>query len=301
MKRVLFIGRRHAGEKNDVRLLAEAVSKQSNRVDIEYGFFEEIVLTISNTDLSAYINRDNQRLDILSYDTLILIGWSHSKVYSDLAGAVAQLAKSKKINVWNSELYNERSMTKVSQMVRAALNNLAIPKTVFSLDSQVLQLQSEGLGYPLVLKDAEASRGRKNYLIRSSAEHIEVLQKNPVTPFIAQEYIKNDHSDYRIFVSAGQPALAIKRTGNAGTHLNNISAGAQAELIDLAKLPKRAIKDTVTVTRIFNRELCGVDFIENQSTGELIFLEVNLTPQIMNGAFAKEKVAAISKSLEKGS
>lgn len=296
MKRVLFIGRRHAGEKNDVGLLAEAIAKHTQGLVVEYGFFEDVGLLISNENIFARLMGERQ-LTLEDFDVLVLIGWSHERIYADLAGALAVFAKSKNIEVWNTELCTTRSMTKVSQMMRAAFNGISIPKTAFSLDKKILgRLIDENMDYPLVLKDAQASRGRHNYLIEAEKDKALLLEKTKNIYFLAQEFIENDHSDLRILIAGAKPVLCIKRIGLSGSHLHNVSVGARAELVDMTTLPQALKDDAEKVARIFKRELAGADFIKDRS-GRFIFLEVNLTPQIVNGVFVDEKVKAIAKTL----
>lgn len=296
MKRVLFIGRRRAGEKNDVRLLAEAIASQSQELVVEYGYFEDLGLLISNKDISIRFFGQGQ-FNLEDFDTLILIGWSHERIYSDLAGALAVFADSKNIEVWNTELYSARSMSKVSQMMRAALNGISIPMTAFSLDKKILiKLTSENINYPVVLKDAQASRGRHNYFVESGKDAELLFKRKKDVFFLAQEFIENDHSDLRILIAGAKPVLCIKRVGSSDSHLHNISAGAKAELVDTTTLPQALKDDVKKVASIFKRELAGADFIKDKS-GRFVFLEVNLTPQIVNGVFVDDKVKAIAKAL----
>ena len=299
MKKVLFVGRQLAGEKNDVVQLAQAVGAAEATLNIEYGFFEEVVIKAATGNVSVQLRKSESVINLIGFETIVLIGWSHSRIYTDLAAAIAKFAASQNIQVWNSELINARSMTKVSQMVVAALNHVTIPKTVFSLNSDTLKTAAEAeVGYPHVLKDSEASRGRWNFLINSQEELDNKLSEHK-RHFMVQEYIENDHFDYRILVAGGEPVLCIKRKGTDKSHLNNISSGAVPELVDLTRLPHKLIKDSVAIAKLFHRELCGLDFIENKKNGELIFLEINLTPQIVNGVYIEEKARSLSKALMK--
>src|SRR5436190_4998221 len=117
MSRTLFIGRRNAGEKNDVALLADSIGA-------DYGFFDNLILSVSRNEITAVIIQERKLIRLTDYNLIVLIGWSHNKIYTDLAAAVASHVQHNGIEVWNSELINSRSMTKVSQVVRAALNGL---------------------------------------------------------------------------------------------------------------------------------------------------------------------------------
>jgi glutathione synthase/RimK-type ligase-like ATP-grasp enzyme len=116
---------------------------------------------------------------------------------------------------------------------------------------------------------------------------------------MAQAYIPNDGSDIRFFVSGGAVGLVIKRQGIDGSHLTNISAGGQAELLPLSTIPTEVITEVEHVSRLFKRELCGIDYMFNTVTNSYVFLEINGTPQIVNGVFASEKAQVIAESLRR--
>ena len=189
MKRLLILGRQRAGEKNDVKTLALALAKQTGSVEINYGFFEDIVAVISNQSISFELITDNQNLDLNNFDHIILLGWSHSRIYTDLATAIAKFYNAAGAEIWNSELIEARSMTKLSQLVIAAMNNITIAKSVFSMRAELMQAAISGrLQYPLILKDAQASRGRNNYLINSKEQ---LSQKLPDgNTYLAQQFIE---------------------------------------------------------------------------------------------------------------
>ena len=299
MKRLLILGRQRAGEKNDVKTLALALAEQTGSVEINYGFFEDIVAVISNQSISFELITDNQNLDLNNFDHIILLGWSHSRIYTDLATAIAKFYNAAGAEIWNSELIEARSMTKLSQLVIAAMNNITIAKSVFSMRAELMQAAISGrLQYPLILKDAQASRGRNNYLINSKEQ---LSQKLPDgNTYLAQQFIENEHFDFRIIVAANRPILCIKRSGLTGSHLNNTSAGGQAELIDLETLPKELIDKSITIAKLFKRELCGVDFIQQKRTGRMILLEVNMTPQLVSGSFVDAKIKALAETISEG-
>jgi D-alanine-D-alanine ligase-like ATP-grasp enzyme len=76
-----------------------------------------------------------------------------------------------------------------------------------------------------------------------------------------------------------------------------VSQGATAEIIRPDSLPPSLMQDTSRIAKHFRRQLCGIDFMKNSQTGEYIFLEINTTPQIVNGVFVEEKAAALARAL----
>jgi glutathione synthase/RimK-type ligase-like ATP-grasp enzyme len=246
--------------------------------------------------LKALIERSWQDID--DFDLIILINWSHDKLYSDLAHMVAVYANNKSIEVWNSELIGARPMTKISQLQVAAENNIPIPATLFSFSkSHLSSVYSDYLSFPLIAKDPTASRGRRNFLVHNQ-EELQALEKESF-PLLLQEYIKNDSSDIRVIVGSGHPIFAFKRTGQTDSHLHNISAGGTADKIDIQKLEPAVVQYTNKLAQSFKKELCGIDFMFDIDENRFIFLEINTTPQLINGIFADDKLKALSNSINK--
>jgi glutathione synthase/RimK-type ligase-like ATP-grasp enzyme len=295
MKRILVIGRRDAGEKNDARLLASAIAEQTGDAHVTGVYYEDIVVISENGSSDVIVHEDAKRKPIRSFDTVILVNWSHHRLYADLAHSIAVVAHRLGITVWNKELVGARSSTKVSQLASLSYEGIPIPRTIFSLTQELVEEYITSLGSPFIAKDPLASRGRNNHLCTDWDDFTRQAVED--TPYIFQEFVPNDASDIRMFVVGGKPALAIVRTSSGGTHLNNVSQGAVAHLVPLDDLPPKLIRETALVAKHFERELCGVDFMKNSSTQEYIFLEINTTPQIVNGVFAQEKAAAIAQAL----
>ena len=293
MRKVLVIGRRNVGEKNDAFQLAQAVGR-TKALEVEGAYFEDLVVTSQVGGSDVLLHRSDDFVPLDTFTHVILINWSHDRLYTDLAHSVAYVAARKGLTVWNKELLHARSSTKVSQVVRLSYEDVSLPKTVFSLTSRLLKGHISSLGAPFVAKDPLASRGRRNHLCKSWDDFTQQAQ---AVPYTLQQFIPNDASDMRLFIAGGQSALAILRKGSGDSHLNNISQGATAELVPLGDLPQELLEAAAKVAGHFQRDLCGIDFMKNTDTGEYVFLEINTTPQIVNGAFAEEKAAAIAQAL----
>src|SRR5436190_14311534 len=120
MKKVLIVGRKNAGEKNDIVELVKGIKHHlPESFRIQNAFYEDLVLSIGNEQTRIEFLSADKWHSINSFQMIILLGWSHDKLYSDLASAIAQVANTLSIEVWNSELLSARSMTKISQLVRA--------------------------------------------------------------------------------------------------------------------------------------------------------------------------------------
>lgn len=155
------------------------------------------------------------------------------------------------------------------------------------------------LEYPVVVKDAQGSKGANNFLVKSARELMDVLQKHPEIEWIIQPFIPND-CDYRITIFGSKAAVVVKRTrkSSANTHLNNIAKGARGELVDPMDLPEKMISDAVAAAAAEQLQVAGVDIIVNKETGEHYIMEVNGSPALAVGVFTEEHMAAYTSYLE---
>lgn len=297
MKRVLVIGRRNVGEKNDAQLLANAIGQQSSELNIEGAYYEDVVLVSTNNGSEAFVYINGNKEAVSSYEKLVLINWSHSRLYTDLAHSIAYIANKLGIEVWNNELVAARSSTKVSQIVRLSYEDVIIPNTVYSLTLELLEEYIGLVGEPFIAKDPLASRGRLNFLFNNWQECVQGVDTS--VSYLVQSFIPNDKSDMRLLIAGGEVGLVILRRGEGESHLNNVSQGASAEVIDLTNVPVELINQAQMVSEHFHKELSGIDFMKNEQNGEYVFLEINTTPQIVNGVFVNEKAAVIAHALER--
>lgn len=293
-KKILVIGRRDSGEKNDARLLAEAIAQRSN-FSVTGAYYEQVVFDIRQGSTTATIH-DTSIVDVTDFDVLILINWSHKRLYTDIAHSIALLAKKAGKEIWNEELLDARSSTKLSQLVQLSDTDVIIPETLYSLSPELLQPLVGQLGEQFIAKDPLASRGRNNLLCASWDDF--ASQSDDTATYLFQQFIPNDKSDVRMFVLAMKPKLAILRRGSDESHLNNISAGGNAEILNLDTLPPKLLRDTEVIAQHFRRNLSGIDFMRNELTNDYVFLEINTTPQIVNGAFVEQKIDAFIDAIE---
>lgn len=295
MKKVVVIGRRDAGEKNDALQLANALN--SEEVQAEGVYYEDVILTSKQGGSDMYIAHGTKPLTLEGVDTLILINWSFHRLYADLAHSIAYIAAKKGVKIWNKELLYARSSTKVSQIVRLSYEPVLFPMTVFSLTPELVKEYISDLGVSFIAKDPLASRGRRNYLCDGWPDFLQKSSGEVDATYVFQQVIPNDGSDIRMFVAGKEPGLVIMRKGQGTSHLNNVSQGATAELIPIESVPNELLELTRKVAHHFERELCGIDFMQHSETGEYIFLEINTTPQIINGVFAEEKAEVMRQAL----
>lgn len=283
-KKVLVIGSRNHGQKNDPVLLSGNIA--SDGILAETIFWEDMCFEVFNNKAKIIINGvDLVAMDI---DLILSTGWYKSgplSIYRDMALSLALVLDQKGIEYWNSEMGNQRSTTKLSATFKLASEGIDVIDTRFSLDRNImLEGLSYNEGHKWILKDPSASRGRSNYLITSEDEADYVLSSDR-SNLILQPYIENDH-DIRVICYGGKPAMAFKRSRPAGssTHLNNTSSGGVVEVIDLLELDSRILNTCVRICRIFSTEMAGIDLIPDaESSYGFSVLEVNVIPQLTSG------------------
>jgi glutathione synthase/RimK-type ligase-like ATP-grasp enzyme len=300
-KPLLIIGRRKHGEKNNVAEMAARITAADQGVVAWYAYFEDVTITIVAGKVMASVQLKGVSVSLDNFSAIMLLHWTEDRVYGDLAFTMALVAQAHDIRVWNSEVLRARSRTKLSQLVTLALHGIPVPDTAFCLEHSVLLEQARQYGIlPAVCKDITASRGRYNILAEDDSKMVSTLQELAGRPLIVQRQIPNDSSDIRFFVSGGKVSLVIRRQGNGESHLTNVSAGATAELVPLQDISAETLAEIEEVAAIFGRELCGIDYMLDITTNNYIFLEINGTPQIVNGVFVDEKIQAIINSLKIG-
>lgn len=113
--------------------------------------------------------------------------------------------------------------------------------------------------------------------------------------YIVQQYIPND-CDYRVLL-LGDECMVIRRMADGDSHLNNISAGGSAEIVDKDTLPPSVHERCRTIMRHGGLEWAGIDVVQHREGGEYFFLEVNSLPQLDSGAFREEKAELLAAYL----
>lgn len=288
--KTLVIGSKNFGKKNNPVIFAKNLN-----ADIYY--FEDLVFDISRNDVKIFAGEKNILTE--GYELAICLGWyknGKKSYYRDIAYSLAKAFEANGIKYWNSEMGMQRSTTKLSQMMIMALNDIQMPKTLFSLtDDLILARLQDNQKY--IVKAAAASRGKSNYLLDSKNTIKDVLS-TPDTIFLVQEFIPNDH-DLRVICFGGEPKLALKRSRTSEeTHLNNTSQGASAEWIEI---PEDLKEPARKISKLLGRDMGGIDFIESvdlDNSSRLCYcLEVNAIPQLTSGTDVERKMAALIETV----
>jgi glutathione synthase/RimK-type ligase-like ATP-grasp enzyme len=295
MKKILILCRRDDRTEYDRRIsMLAALGKIKTEVTYEGADYEDLLFTYDGKIMRIIDTVSGA--DIADYDAIFLVGWFKTKSLDDTARAVAHYARAHNIPCKNTEAYDGRSFTKLSQCVIAALNGISVTPFVFSLDQRIVLAAAKSMpvGSPYIAKAIAASRGQDNYLITDYTQLETAVAEVTEKPryFILQTYVPND-GDYRILVMGDAVSLVIHRKSQGESHLNNTSQGGAATLIEITQLPKKVIEDALKMAKLLKREITGVDMIMHNGTGEYYFLEANNMPQLATGSFVQKKIQAL--------
>jgi len=260
--------------------------------------YEDLAFNISDSRVSIVdvkTNRDLSKFDLVYFK-------SHRR-YSPVAMAVAVYLQFKNVKFFDKELLTHVSYDKLSEYTRLALYGLPVPKSICGSKDYLLKnidYIGDKLGWPLVCKEISEDRGRKNYLIQDATELRKVLQNAvPSEIYVVQKYIDND-GYIRVFVFGRQAALAVKRnpvfhTNPGKQHLNNPVGSANAKIIPEIDIDPVAHNLAIRSSEIMNRQIAGVDLIQDRRSKKWLLLEINNAPQLKSGSFADKKQAALAK------
>lgn len=249
---------------------------------VHFCYLDELVFTVSPDQFTVYDAHNGCPID--SYQLVIFRG--KIRIFGRVAYALSLYLQAKNIRCINDQsLYGMPS--KLSQAIVMHQLKLTIPKTLAAeKPTLLLEAIKRQLSFPIILKDTMGAHGELNFLVHSLEEAASLLTKHKATSFVAQEYIPNS-CDYRILI-AGNKHLIIKRQSTKG-HLHNTSQGGKASIVDEQDFPAEVVQQARAFARLLQRDIAGVDVMQNDATSEMVFLEINSQPQILTGAFVSEK------------
>jgi glutathione synthase/RimK-type ligase-like ATP-grasp enzyme len=243
-------------------------------------------------------------MDIANYSLVYVKShWN----YPELASALAEYLVYKSKPFFDRELSNYTSRGKLSESMKLATHGIPVPR-LFAGYPKLIKSQSNkiisDLGFPFVLKSASADKGKDNYFVNDKAtfnQLIDKISENDI--YIAQAFIPND-GFYRINVFKNEAKLAIYRSRYHSNnplkdHLNKPFGGINAKIIPIESLGSELVQLAVKSSIYMDREIAGVDIIQNKDDGKYYILEVNSSPQLRSGSYIDEKAAEFAKFIDK--
>jgi glutathione synthase/RimK-type ligase-like ATP-grasp enzyme len=278
------------------------VSKK-NKLSISYD-------CIDYKELAFYIDGENTRIvNINNNEDIANYSYTYFKNHHQhqLAFTVAEYLSYKNRPFADHEFLNSMSASKLSEYMKLSRYGVTVPTTLCAQTPYLRKNFAEIkklLGLPFVLKEFKSDRGKFNYLINSKEDFIKILDSAPKDHiYIAQQYIPNN-GFYRIYVMGKEAGLAVWRSAvdrndKLKAHLNKPRGSANAENVPLSQVPGEAEDLAVRAANCLDRQIAGVDIVQDINNGKWYVLEANNDPQIRTGSFVEEKAKMVAKYFER--
>lgn len=287
-------------------LTAEFFDKvgELNQLPVEYDCigYDKVGFYVNGSSIKA-VNLQNRK-DLADYSLVYFK--SHIK-NPEFAAAIAEYLRFKGKPFLDHEPAKYVSMGKLSEYMKLSCLGIPVPSFVCAKTKELKADYDEivaRVGSPFVLKETASDRGQNNYLIDSKKDFTAVLNKAPQDYiFIAQKYVSND-GFYRLYVMGKEVSLAVWRTTHEHKdrlkrHLNKPSGSLNASNVDPKEVPSELHDIAIRSAISLDRQIAGVDILEDKQTKKWYILEVNSAPQIRSGSFIDEKAAAIARYFDK--
>lgn len=274
-----------------VAKFASDLSSATPGLTCHYSTYDDLLIYLDNGTASIIRNSTGEKLE--EYD---LVYFKTHFQRQEFAASLSELFDAWGIQYIDKEIGHHPSNTKVTQYLRLSQLGLPVPKTIM-INTSILADQFDRfvnfLGLPFILKDPEADKGLRNYLVKTEQQFNTIVKETELSQkyYVAQEFIPNE-GDLRLVVLDKEVKLIIGRRASQGseTHLNNTSTGGSAELIPVLSYDSAVKVIAVQAALALDRQVAGVDLIQNTDTGKWYILEVNNSPQLASGAFMNEKI-----------
>lgn len=278
---------------------ADNITADSESIEVTYASYHDVDYIIGQRS-NAFVLRESG-LDIASYD---FVYFKTTSMFMDVAASTARYLEKRGIPFMDEAIKHYPATSKLYQYALLEGSSMPVPESVFMLPTalagsydRIVQM----IGLPFVLKDIHGNRGNHNYVVRDEASFTQacVMASEDAVQCVAQAFIPNI-CDYRVLVLGRKIRLVIKRSRqDESTHLNNTSQGALAEIVPTNELPPEVQKACLEAAELVERQVAGVDMVQDKVTGKWYCLEVNDGPQMASGSFVDEKHKAIASYLER--
>lgn len=235
-----------------------------------------------------------------------LIYFKNHKTAYPLAMAAAQYARFHHAPFIDQELTRHVSYDKLSEMVALVAHGLPVVPG-FCADRQgladICDRAIAAWGLPFVCKEVSSMRGHRNYLVHTKDELKSILDNvKPGEYFIIQKYIENN-GYIRLLVLGHEVAFGIQRTSvqhrnPMKQHLNNPIGGTNVTYLAPDDIPAKVRSLAVRSAEVMQRQVAGVDMIQDVVTNEWYILEVNAAPQLVGGVYPQQKRESFAKFID---
>jgi glutathione synthase/RimK-type ligase-like ATP-grasp enzyme len=137
--------------------------------------------------------------------------------------------------------------------------------------------------------------------VSTKKEFDKVLDKAPLThTYLAQRFVPSD-SLVRVYVTGKEASLALQQKHQPSKnklkrHINRFASSQRAKSIPVTKDMART---AVNAAQSLQRQVAGVDMVQDKNTHKWYILEVNSAPQLRSGSLINAKAAAIANFFDK--
>jgi glutathione synthase/RimK-type ligase-like ATP-grasp enzyme len=283
----------------DNKKFADAIERGNKKLKVTYITYDDLCFLIEGPDSRIIIKKTNQ--DIAGFD---LVFFKSGSKYMDVVAAMASYLDKSSVPYIPRAVRHFPGTSKLYQYFALRDSGLAIPRSLYMMQPGLKNsygLLKDYLGLPFILKDNHGRKGMHNYLIndKKGFDQASNLAAQEEKQLIGQKFIPNIE-DYRVLVFGTKIGLVIRRTRLEGkSHLNNTSQGATSAVVPLRLLPPSVQKACVNAAKLLERQVAGVDIVQDKVTGLWYCLEVNNGPQLATGSSTEEKTAAFTAYLER--
>ncbi len=260
--------------KEFLSILQEELTKKN--LPAMFSSFEEMEFFIQNEYTKILVSER----DIREFSTIFprKVG-----IYSGASFIVTREAKKNKsvfIDLFRSET---NDLTKLVQMYLLSEKRIRIPKTYYTptYSEKSLANAISFLGFPIVIKQCNTSKGSGVSLAREAKDLAEKIQKfqaeQPGKEILLQEFIENPF-EYRILIIGNSVAVIEKKIRNPQEEFrNNVALGAKEEFLDIRSVDPSIAETALQSAKALNIQLGGVDIIHLPGNAPVV-LEVNSCP-----------------------
>lgn len=259
--------------------------------DVDYVALEDLLFRTMD-DGRAKVHDPIRKINLAHYSFVYFKSWQSMPTLAASAGFYLQ---GMGIPFADEQVLHNRPGKAANQMVRWA-SGVSVPATIWG-SKKVLShfLKTRKVQMPLVVKADVGQKGNDNFLVQTRREARRIIEESD-KDFVLQAFVPND-GDYRIGVYGHKARWAIYRKSGGKSHLNNTSAGGEAQLLDITKLDPAVTKLAEKAAAASDLAVAGVDVVQDKETGKLYVFEANQGSQIVTGAFSDTNMTAFDEGL----
>lgn len=263
------------------------------KIDMDIVRYDDLEIAITESGVSIKAgNKDLNNYQLVYFFTRVR--------NEQLAAIVA--AQARKLGIVYIDKAAEKlySNGKLHQYATLSGRGVKIPETIFvnieRWEDEFDELEAR-LGLPFIFKDNAGRKGRNNHLVKTKKQFLEIIKqaKAENRQMLAQKFIPN-HGYYRLLALGSRvPFVSYRAVDQAKGHIFKKEFGKPAELIKPEDLPNEVLSTALLASSTLEIDLAGVDMLQDEETGMWYCLEVNSSPQLVDGSFVDEKLEAVAK------